>query len=139
MRWRWLVAVLVLVAVGCSSGGSEATPISEEDANDQCGQAVDALGEFKMAMNSFDDDRMTQAADTMREIGAGVPGTDLSQLIDATRAAMASMRDSQQNDGGYAERVLEFRRSASTLGLWCVDHASADESSDLARRFALAS
>ena len=139
MRWRSLVGVLVVVAVGCSSGGNEATPISKEVANSGCGQAIDALNEFKIAMNSLNRDDMAQATDTMRDIGASVPGTGLSELIDATRVAMTPMVDFQQNSGGYAERALEFRQSASTLGLWCVGHTSPDLSADLAQRFVLAS
>jgi len=130
-----LFGALVVVAVGCSNGGNSPTPASTEVTATQCGRAAGALNNFKTAGNFLNQDGMVQATDAMRKISSGTPSTDLSQLVDATVAAMTPMIDSQQGTGDLSATALEYRRAASALGLWCIDHSPPDASADLAQRF----
>ncbi len=134
VRCGWLVGALIVVAVGCSSGSSP-TQVSKEVAATQCGRAADSLSDFKMARQYLNQDGMVQAIDAMREISSAYPGTDISELVDTALAAMTPMIQFQQNTDDFAAIALEFRRSASVLGLWCIDHTSPDVSADLAQRF----
>lgn len=95
-----------------------------------------------MARVVFDDARAAEATEALTNVAETVTGTEVEaefrELADATHALVEAFAD-RASLSELAPVLLESGRASAEVGLWCIEHVSADLVDDVAREFVTAS
>lgn len=95
-----------------------------------------------MAQAVLDDARAAEATEALTNVAQTVEGTEVEAefdaLADATGAFVEALTD-RASISELAPVLLESRRATAEVGLWCIEHVSADLVDDVAREFVTAS